>query len=156
MNIAERIDNMGKSAAILGAWTAIASVATIVMSADAAIDGETWAITRVVIAIVGIAAAALFWSGRNFGQDGMAAILVWGVLQIPFYATAEGQNYTTQLADFFAGLSSSTTVNGEFTEYSQVGVNLLGIAITAWAASARKRLDLWRRRDASAAALAAS
>ena len=156
MNIAERINNMGYSTTILGAWTVIASIATIVMNAGAVVDGEAYAICRIVIAVVGLAAGALFWSGRNYGQDGMVAILVWGVLQIPFYATADGQNYTTQLADFFAGASSSTTVNGEYTEFSQVGVNLVGIAIAVWAGSARKRLDLWRRRDASAAALASA
>lgn len=156
MNIVERINAMGYSTTILGAWTAIASLATIAMNAGAAVDGEGYAICRVAIAVVGLAAGALFWSGRNHGRDGMTAILIWGVLQIPFYATADGQNYTTQLADFFAGVSSSTTVNGEYTEFSQVGVNLLGIAITAWAVSARKRLDLWSRREASAAALASS
>jgi hypothetical protein len=156
VNIVERINNMGYSATILGAWTLIASLATIIMNAGAPFDGDTYAICRVVIAVVGLAATALFWSGRNYGQDGMTAILVWGVLQIPFYATADGQNYTTQLADFFAGASSSTAVNGEVTEFSQVGLNLVGIAIAVWAGSARKRLDLWRRRAASAVALATS
>lgn len=156
MKFVERIVNMGYSTTILGAWTVIASIATIVMNAGAAVDGETYAICRVLIAVVGLAAGALFWSGRNHGTDGMTAILVWGVLQVPFYATADDQNYTTQLADFFAGVSSSTTVNGEVTEFSQVGLNLLGVAIVIWAVSARKRLDLSRRRDASAAAMASS
>ncbi len=156
MNIVERINAMGYSTTILGAWTVIASLATIVMNAGAVADGEAYALCRVAIAVVGLVAAALFWSGRNHGKDGMQAILVWGVLQVPFYATADGQNYTTQLADFFAGVSSSTTVNGEYTEFSQVGLNLLGVAIVFWAVSARKRLDLWSRREASAAALASS
>jgi len=152
MDIGQRIDDMGKSAALLGAWTAIAGAGAIALNAGAAIDGEGYAICRVVLGLFGLAAAAVFWSGRNYGQDGMLAILAWGVLQIPFYATAPDDNYTTQLIDFFLGASSQTTVNGEITDYSAVGINLVGVAVAGWAGASRKRLDLWRRRALSPAA----
>jgi hypothetical protein len=149
MDIGKRIDDMGKSAAALGAWATIASAGAIALSAGDAIDGEGYAISRVVLGIIGLAAAALFWSGRNYGQDGMLAILAWGVLQIPFYATAPGENYTRQLFDLFVGATSQTTVNGEIRDYSQVGINLVGVAVAGWAGASRKRLDLWRRRALS-------
>lgn len=156
MNIVERINDMGKSAALLGVWTAIASVGAIAMNASHAMDGDGYAICRLLIGMVGLVAAALFWSGHNFGQTGVLAILAWGALQIPFYATAQDQNYTTQLFDLFAGASSSTTANGVITDFSQVGVNLVGIAVVIWAGSARKRLDLWQRHAASEKVLASS
>lgn len=156
MTIIERINAMGKSAALLGAWTAIASIAAIVMNTSPAMDGDGYAICRVLIGAVGLVAVVLFWSGKHFGQPGMLAILAWGALQVPYYATAPDQNYTTQLFDLFAGASSSTTINGEIIEFSQVGFNLVGIAVVIWAGSARKRLNLWQRRTVSETVLAGS
>ena len=44
MDIGKRIDDMGRSAALLGAWTIIASAGAIALSAGDAIDGEGYAI----------------------------------------------------------------------------------------------------------------
>lgn len=151
MDIVQRAKDMGRSAALLGAWTLVASVASIVMNAGEAIDGTGYALARVALGLFGIVAAALLWSGRNFGKDGLYAITAWGVLQIPYYAQAEDGNVTKQLVDFFLGASSQTTVNGEVTNYSAVGINLVGVAILIWAVSCRERIDLWRRRGTSTA-----
>jgi hypothetical protein len=149
MNISERIEQAGKLAAAVGAWTIIASGGELVRSGGDAIDGEGYAIARVILGIIGLAAAGLFWSGRNFGQDGMRAIMAWGVLQIPFYASAPDGNWTRQLFDIFLGASSETRINGEITDYSQVGINAMGIIVAALAARCLPRLDLWRRRAQS-------
>ena len=149
MNISERIGQVGKLAAAIGAWAIIASVGEFVRSGGDAIDGEGYAIARVILSIIGLAAAGLFWSGRNFGQDGMRAIMAWGILQIPYYASAPDGNWTRQFVDFFLGASSETRVNGQITEYSQVGINVMGIIVAALAARTLPRLDLWRRRAQS-------
>jgi hypothetical protein len=146
MNVGERIGQVGKLAAVVGAWAVIASVSEIVLSAGDAIDGEGYAIARGIIGIIGLAAAALFWSGRNYGQDGMRAIMAWGLLQIPYYASEPDGNWTRQLFDFFLGATSETRVNGEITDYSQVGINVMGILVAALAAKSLASLDLWRRR----------
>jgi uncharacterized membrane protein YuzA (DUF378 family) len=147
MDIGERIRDMGRSASLLGAWAAIASFAALAGNIGGALDGEAHAISRVVIGIIGLAAAYIFWSGRNYGRDGLRAIMVWGVLQIPVFAQAVDANFTKQLIDFPLGMESSTTINGAVTDYSQIGVNLIGIAIVIWARSCQDRLDLWRRRS---------
>lgn len=152
MDIGKRIEDMGKSAALLGAWVVVASALSIVLNLADAVEGDGPAISRIVLGIVGLAAGALFWNGRNYGQDGLYGILAWGVLQIPFYASAPDGNYTKQLFDAFLGATSETRVNGEITSYSQVGINLVGIAVTIWATTCRSRLDLWRRRSLSPAA----
>jgi hypothetical protein len=149
MNIGERMGQVGKLAAVVGAWAVIASAGEIVLSAGDAIDGEGHAITRVILGIIGLAAAGLFWSGRNYGQDGMRAIMAWGVLQIPYYASELDGNWTRQLVDLFLGATSETRVNGEITDYSQVGINAMGIIIAALAAKSLASLDLWRRRATS-------
>ena len=152
MNLGARINDMGMSASILGAWVAIASIGAISGNAGAAFDGEAYAIVRIIIGIVGLGAASTFWSGRNYGMDGLRAIMVWSVLQIPVYAQMLNGNFTKQLVDFPLGWETSTTVNGVVTDYSQIGVNLIGIGLFIWARSTRNRLDLWRRRDAPPAA----
>ena len=147
MDIAKRVNDMGRKAAILGAWIVIASAASIVMNAGDAINGEGYAITRIVLGLFGLAAAALLWTGRHFGRDGLYAIMAWGALQIPYFAQTADRNYTKQLVDVFLGASSQTTVNGEVTSFSAVGINLVGVIILAWGYSCRERIDLWRRRS---------
>ena len=151
MDITKRINDMGRSTAILGAWTAIASTASIVMNAGDAIDGEDYAITRILLGLFGLAAAALLWSGRNFGRDGLHAIIAWGTLQIPYFAQVEDGNYTKQLFEILLGVSSQVTVNGNVTDFSAVGINGVGLVVTIWGYSRRERIDLWRRRGMKAA-----
>lgn len=151
MNIGKWIEDRGRSASLLGAWAVVASAFGIALNVGAAVDGEGWAFSRIALGLVGLAAGALFWSGRNYGKDGLYGILAWGVLQIPFYAAEPGGNVTKQLFDAFLGATSQTTINGEIASYSQVGLNLVGVAVAIWAASCRSRLDLWRRRALSPA-----
>jgi hypothetical protein len=73
--------------------------------------------------------------------------MVWGALQIPYFATEPDGNFTRQNFDAFIGASSQTAFNGVITDYSRIGINLVGVAIVIWAYSCRDRLDLWRRRN---------
>lgn len=141
MDVRQRIEDMGNMPALLGAWVVIASVGEIVRSFSAATDGEVFAFTRIGLAVVGLVGAALLWSGRNFGRDGILVILAWGVAQIPSFANEPDVSFTRQLIDIFMGATTSTTVNGVVTEYSQAGINLLGVAVVAWANVARKYLN---------------
>ena len=145
--LSKRITDMGPSAALLGAWVAFASALSIVLNATDAIEGDGPAIIRVSLGLFGSATGALFWIGRDFGKPGLRAILMWGIVQIPVYAWQPDGNPTKQLFDLVLGASSQTVVNGEVTSYSQVGINLVGVAIVAWASICRARLDLWRRRN---------
>jgi len=146
-HLGKQIADMGRSAALLGAWVAFASALSIALNATDAIEGDGPAMIRVVLGLFGLAAGVLFWSGRDFGKPGLQAILMWGIVQIPVYAWQPDGNPTKQLFDLVLGASSQTVVNGEVTNYSQVGINLVGVAIVAWASMSRARLDLWRRRN---------
>ena len=114
---------------ILGVWVVVATLGEMIRSSEATFDGNGPAIVRTILAIGGLAAAALFWGRQDGGQLGVLAILVWGMVQVPFYASEPDGNFTRQFVDVFLGVSSSTTVNGEFTEYSQVGFNLVGVVV---------------------------
>jgi hypothetical protein len=144
MNLAGRINDMGRSAALLSAWVIIASAGELVRSAGSL--GETYGITRALLALVGLAAAALLWSGRNAGRDGLYLVMAWAALQVPFFATEPDGNYTRQLIDILLGMTDQVTVNGEVTSYTAFGLNLTGVILLGWAYSLRERIDLWRRR----------
>ena len=146
-HLGKQIADMGRSAALLGAWVAFASALSIALNATDAIEGDGPAIIRVALGSCGLAAGSLFWSGHDLGKPGLRAILIWGIVQIPVYAWQPDGNPTKQLFDLVLGASSQTVVNGEVTNYSQVGINLVGVAIVAWASMSRARLDLWRRRN---------
>ncbi len=152
MDLGKRVEDMGRSASLLGAWAVVASGLGIVLNAGDAMDGEIWAISRILLGLIGLAAGVVFGSGRNYGKDGLFAILAWGVLQIPSYASVPDGNVTKQLFDAFLGSTSETRVNGEITSFSQAGINLVGVAVTIWASTCKGRLDLWRRRALSPAA----
>ncbi len=152
LDIGKRIEGMGRSAALLGAWAVIAGALSIALNGADAVDGTGWAISRVALGLIGLVAGTLLWSGRTYGKDGLYAIMAWGVLQIPYYASEPGGNITKQLFDAFLGATSQTRINGELTSYSQVGLNLAGVAVVIWASTCRGRLDLWRRRSLSPAA----
>jgi len=143
----KRITDMGKSVALLGAWAVLASALSIVLNASDAVDGDGPAIIRVALGLFGLAAGALYWNGHNFGRTGPRALLVWGTFQIPVYAWQPDGNPTKQLFDLVLGTSSQTFVNGNVTSFSQVGINLVGVAVVTWALTCRERLDLWRRRS---------
>lgn len=149
MDIGKRIKDIGMSTALLGAWAMIASTLSIILNMGEAVDGHGPAISRIMLGLIGLAAAAVFWSGYNYGKPGLYAITAWGALQIPYLATQPDGNFTKQLFDAFLGATSETKVNGEIRDYQQVGINPVGVAVVVWASTRRDRLDLWRRRSAS-------
>lgn len=144
MNIGTRLTDMGKLPALVGAWAIIASIAAIGLSLPDI--GETWALSRVAIGVIGLAAGALFWSGRNHGVDGMRGIVGWGALQLIFYADTPDGNWTRQLIDGLLGASSEKAINGQIVELSQVGINMVGVIIVVAAISSLKQLEQAKRR----------
>lgn len=144
MDIGKRVNDMGRSTALLTLWVLVPSVGEIVRSIGS-LD-EAYGITRVLLALFGLGAAALLWSGRNAGRDGLRAIMAWSALQLPYFATEPDGNYTRQFFDVLIGMTEQVTVNGEVTSFSAFGLNLVGVILTAWAYSNRERIDLWRRR----------
>lgn len=78
MVIRERISSLGTSASLLGAWVVVASAGAVLLDITVVAGGDGYAISRVLIGVVGLTAGFTFWSGRNFFKDGLLAIIVWG------------------------------------------------------------------------------
>lgn len=138
---------LGGRLAILAAYAVIVGALSFVINAGDAAGGETPAIGRAVLGLWGLGAGLLVWTGRRVGIDGWPALMAWAVIQIPFIAWNTEGSITTQLFDIPLSASSSTTVNGEVTSFSEYGINLVGVVLAGLIASTR---DRWERRVAPA------
>jgi hypothetical protein len=153
MEIADgRMDRLGRSLTLLAAYAVVIGALSVAINAGGAIDGEVPSLVRLALGMWGVGAGWLLWSGQRVGIDGWRAVMIWSLIQIPLYAwNTEGSPFV-QVLEFPAAFSSQTTINGEITESTKMGVNLLGIALVAWTSSTRER---WGRRGPRAVAAAA-
>lgn len=146
MNLNERIEQMGKHLLILVAITAVLSLGGIVTSFGEVADGELFGYTRTALGLIGLVGAILIVVGSDFGKMGLAVVMVWAAIQSIFYATVPDGNYTQQLLDALAGVSSQTAVNGVVTEYNAIGLNLVGVVMLGFAYMCRKQITYWENR----------
>lgn len=108
-------------------YAAIIGAISIVMAVLGIADGETPAIGRALLGLLGVAGAYLLWTRPKIGW---MALLAWAVLQIPYIAWNTDGSPLAQALYFPLSASSSTTVNGEITKYSEYGINLVGVILT--------------------------
>lgn len=146
MDIQERFGNMGRPLQVLTVLTALLSIGGIVTSITPVIDGEAYANTRLALGLAGATGAALILFGRDYGKSGLMVVMAWAAMQSIYYATVPDGNYSKQLVDVFMGVSSEVSING-VTDYNAIGLNLVGLAMLAFAYSCRSRLADWQNRE---------
>ncbi len=146
MNIAERIEHMGKQMLALVIITAVLSIGAIVTNIGAAADGETYGYTRIALGLVGLAGAVLIVVGKDYGKMGLTVILAWAAIQSVYLASVPDGNLTRQLVDGLVGASNQTTINGTVTEFSATGLNLVGLVMLGFAYMCRKQVTYWENR----------
>lgn len=129
----ERWSELGRERALLAVYAFLIGAASVAVYAGDAADGHWAAIGRVALGLWGAAAGLLLWSGRGGGLP----VLIWAVLQIPIVAWDSNGSPTTQLLQFPISASTRTTINGRVTDASEIGVNLVGIALAVWASRLR-------------------
>lgn len=84
------------------------------------------ALTRVALGVFGVVAAAMLVTRPRMGW---LLVLAWAALQVPVIAWNVDGNALRQVLDIPLAMSSETRVNGEVTESSAFGVNLIGIVL---------------------------
>lgn len=146
MDIRQRIEAMSKQLLVLAIVTAVLATGGIVTSIQPALDGEAYGYTRLALGIVGLLGAALIAFGSDFGKSGLMVVLAWAAIQSIFYATVPDGNMTRQLIDGLLGSSSQVAINGVITEFSAVGLNLVGLAMLIFAWASRKHVTYWQNR----------
>jgi hypothetical protein len=121
-------DRLGRTGALLAAYCAIVGVVSAVVYIGPAIDGEVPAMARVLIGLLGLAGGILLWTRQPAGL-GWILSMAWAVIQIPFYAWNTEGSPTEQIIALPLSLTSKTTVNGEVTSFSEIGINVVGIVL---------------------------
>lgn len=149
-----RVETLRRGLALVSGYALVAGVLSIVLSISAMAEGEAYGFTRAAIGLVGIAAGLLVFTGKEIGIDGWRVLVLWSALQVPVYADTKGGNLFRQLVDLPAAFSSSTTINGVVTEYSQIGFNLVGVALLIVVYRLRDRWNISQRSQARALAAA--
>lgn len=145
MDLQERIKYTGKPLLAVTMVTATLSIGGNITRIVPAMEGEGYGYTRIGLGLLGAAGAALVVFGRDYSKSGLIAIVAWSVLQNAFYAIAPVGKYTRQLFDGLLGISSHTTVN-RVTETGAIGLNLVGLAMLAFAYCCRSHLAIWQNR----------
>ncbi len=123
-------------------YAAIVGAVSIVLAVLGIADGETPAIGRALLGLIGVAGAYLLWTRPRLGWT---VLLAWAALQIPYFAWNTDGSPHAQAIYFPLSASSSTTVNGEITSYSEYGINLVGVILTVVVSKWRKEW-LYRNR----------
>jgi hypothetical protein len=138
-----RIELLGRSLSLLATYAIVAGAASILMDLGGIADGETVALIRGALGLVGIATGTLVWTLRRMGIDGWQALAAWSVAQVPFVAWSLDGNALRQVWDLLLGFSSETTVNGVVTASEGYGFNGVGVILAIWTWQTR---DRWERR----------
>jgi hypothetical protein len=112
------------------AYAVVVGVLSILIDILFAVDGELVAISRIGVALVGIAGGVILWRTPG-GNTGWLILVVWAALQIPMVAWSGIGSPTEQFFAFPLGYTRETTENGVVTDYEQYAVNIVGIALLA-------------------------
>jgi hypothetical protein len=136
-----RAETLGTSLALLATYTLVIGAISIVVNTGSMADGDTVAVIRIVLGVVGVAAGTLVWTEHRVGIDGWQALMAWSMAQVPFIAWSVEGNATRQVWDILLGISSETTVNGVVTASEQYGLNAVGLGLAVWTWRTRSRWD---------------
>jgi hypothetical protein len=139
---------MGRPAPItlLVIYSVVIGALSFVLGATDALDGQSPAIGRTLIGLVGLVGGGLLWTQP---QRGGLLCLAWAVVQIPYIVWNLDGSPTTQLIEVPLSMSSTTSRNGVITEHSAFGINLVGVALTILAVKVRSLLLVQGMRDES-------
>ena len=127
---------------------------SIVLSVSAMADGEAYGFTRAAIGLVGIAAGLLVLSGKDLGIDGWRGARTLGRAADAGLRRRKGRELLPAALRHPGRGGSSTTINGVVTEYSQIGINLVGVALLIIVFRLRERWNLSQRARARSLAMA--
>ena len=152
MDIGVRVEAMGKRLVVVGAVTAILAIGGIIGGIGPAGDDHTYGYSRIALGLFGVVGAAVLFLGKDHGKTGLMIIMAWAAIQSVYIAELPDGNYTRQLFDGLLGFTNETTVNGETTDYSAIGLNFVGLVMLGSAYSSRDQILRWRNRSATTAA----
>jgi len=127
----------GREALILAAIAALLGALSVAANLGDALGGSGPALGRAALGVLGVVAGVWLWRQP---RRGWWLALAWALLQIPVYAWTPDGSPTLQVVSFPLAATSQVTENGRVTAYSQVGINLVGVALALWLLQRREPL----------------
>ena len=127
-------------------YAAIVGALSVVLAILGIADGETPAIGRALLGVLGVAGAFLLWTRPRIGW---MVLLAWAALQIPYFAWNTDGSPLAQALYLPLSITSesrrSIASDAEIVSYSEYGINLVGVVLTIVFAKWRKEW-LYRNR----------
>lgn len=118
-----------RKALILAAVVGLIGAATVVNNLSDLMAGSVPGIGRVIVGMLGVAAAVLM---RLQPRNGWLLAMAWAVVQIPFYAWSPDGAATAQAVQIPLTMTNSSRVNGQLVSYTSFGVNVAGVIFLVW------------------------
>ena len=118
-----------RKALVLAGVIGLVGAVSVVSNVPEALGGSVAAGGRVLVGALGLTAAVLM---RLQPSNGWLLAMAWALVQIPFYAWSPEGSATSQALQLPLTVTSSSSVNGQLTAYSSIGVNLAGAIFAAW------------------------
>lgn len=137
-SVKEQFATRRRALIVLVIYAVVVGGVTFLVNAGAAAGGEAQAMSRAIIGLVGIAGGIFAWTLRSGPVSGWHILMAWALVQIPVVAWSPAGSPTLQIIALPLGMTSSVEVNGELTSYSQIGINLVGVALAI--AISKKRM----------------
>jgi hypothetical protein len=122
---AERQKADRKALVIAGIIGLIGAASAVTYGSDA-INGSVVGTGRVLVGLLGVAAALML---RLQPGNGWLLAMAWALIQIPVYAWSPEGSPNVQALSLPLVMTNSTRLNGEVVSYLSVGVNLAGVVL---------------------------
>jgi hypothetical protein len=129
--IQARSASWSRLAIVFSTYALVVGAASFALYLPDALDGETPAVVRAALGVLGFSAGVVLWTRPTREVLGWRLALLWALAQIPVIAWSEYGSATLQLIEIPLSFTERTTVNGEVTSYSEFGINIVGIALAA-------------------------
>jgi hypothetical protein len=115
---------------------------SVITNLGAAFAGSVPAVGRVAVGLLGLVAAVFLWTKP---QMGWMLAMTWAVVQIPYIAWTLDGSPTAQVLDMFLGFSAGTAYNGMITDYSAMGINVVGVVLAIYLRNRRQPYECCNR-----------
>lgn len=126
---------------LLAALMIAAGAYTIFVDRAALQAMQSMALGRAAVSLLGIVAGIALIAGPSMAAGlGWVLALAWAIVQIPIFIQSVDGAPNLTVANIPLALTASSSVNGQLTQYSSFGVNLLALGLAVWLSKRRAQI----------------
>lgn len=126
---------------LLAALMIAAGAYTIFVDRSALQAMQSMALGRAAVSLLGVVAGVALLAGPGIaGSVGWGLTLLWALVQVPIFIESVDGAPNLTVANIPLAFTSSSTVNGQVTQYVSIGINILALGLAIWLYRRRARL----------------